>query len=77
MLNDTRPILVPGVGAQGGDVAATLEAGLQSGGRGLIIHASRSLMYAYEQHRGISVADATRAAMTALHDQIKAAVAKS
>lgn len=39
------PILVPGIGAQGGDVAAVLRAGLDSGGGGLIINAARSILY--------------------------------
>lgn len=40
------PILVPGIGAQGGDVAAALRAGLDSRGGGLIINASRSIIHA-------------------------------
>ncbi len=40
------PILVPGVGAQGGDVAAVLRAGLDSQGGGLLINAARSILYA-------------------------------
>jgi orotidine-5'-phosphate decarboxylase len=38
--------LVPGVGAQGGDVQAVVEAGLNSQGRGLIISSSRGIMSA-------------------------------
>ncbi len=40
------PILVPGIGAQGGDLRGTLEAGLDSNGQGLIISVSRSILYA-------------------------------
>lgn len=40
------PILVPGVGAQGGNVAATIRAGQTSAGRGLIINSSRAILYA-------------------------------
>ena len=40
------PILVPGIGAQGGDLDATLRAGLDSHGRGLIISVTRSIIYA-------------------------------
>jgi orotidine-5'-phosphate decarboxylase len=40
------PFLVPGIGAQGGDLRATLEAGLDLRGRGLLISASRSIIYA-------------------------------
>ena len=35
--------LVPGIGAQGGDLAATLHAGLWADGSGLLINASRSI----------------------------------
>jgi len=40
------PFLVPGVGAQGGDVAAILDAGQTDNGRGLIINSSRGVIYA-------------------------------
>ncbi len=40
--------LVPGIGAQGGDVAAVVSAGLDSEGKGLIISASRSILFAIE-----------------------------
>jgi uridine monophosphate synthetase len=39
-------ILVPGIGAQGGDLEAALAAGLNEDGQGLIINASRSIIYA-------------------------------
>jgi orotidine-5'-phosphate decarboxylase len=39
------PILVPGIGAQDGDLAGTIRAGLDSQGQGLIISASRSVLY--------------------------------
>jgi uridine monophosphate synthetase len=39
-------ILVPGIGAQGGDLEKALAAGLNEEGRGLIISASRSIIYA-------------------------------
>ena len=38
--------LVPGIGAQGGDLAATLAAGLRPDGAGLLINASRSIWQA-------------------------------
>ena len=40
------PLLVPGVGAQGGDVAAAVAAGRDKQGAGLMISASRSVLYA-------------------------------
>lgn len=39
------PILVPGIGAQGGDLEATLSAGLTEKKSGLIISAGRSIIY--------------------------------
>ena len=38
-------LLVPGIGAQGGDVKAVVEAGKNSRGAGLIISASRSIIF--------------------------------
>jgi len=38
-------LLVPGIGAQGGDLQATLHAGLRSDGLGLLISASRSIIF--------------------------------
>jgi orotidine-5'-phosphate decarboxylase len=64
------PILVPGIGAQGGDVDATVRNGLDDRGAGLLLFASRSLLYAYEKHDGLSVQDATRTEIEALHAQI-------
>ncbi|MGJ8663860.1 MAG: orotidine-5'-phosphate decarboxylase, partial [Marinicella sp.] len=40
------PLLIPGIGAQGGDIQATLKAGLRSDGKGLIISSSRGIIYA-------------------------------
>jgi orotidine-5'-phosphate decarboxylase len=38
--------LVPGIGAQGGDLEATLDAGLDANGAGLLINSSRNIIYA-------------------------------
>jgi len=67
------PLLVPGVGAQGGDVEATVKAGMDAGGRGLIIHASRSLLYAYEKQPDVAFDEATHREMIALHATVAAA----
>ncbi len=40
------PLLVPGVGAQGGNLGEVLRFGLDSKGRGLLINASRSIIFA-------------------------------
>lgn len=39
-------LLVPGLGAQGGDVEATVKNGLNSQGRGMIVNSSRGIIYA-------------------------------
>ena len=59
--------LVPGVGAQGGDVAAVIGNGLDKGGRGLIINVSRQVLYA-SREKDFAVA-AARAARQ-LRDEI-------
>jgi orotidine-5'-phosphate decarboxylase len=40
------PLLVPGIGAQGGDLEAVVRHGADSRGAGLIINAARSILYA-------------------------------
>jgi orotidine-5'-phosphate decarboxylase len=40
------PLLVPGVGAQGGDLAAVIREGADARGEGLVINASRAVLYA-------------------------------
>jgi len=40
------PILIPGIGAQGGDLEASVKAGLDVGGRGIWINSSRSIIFA-------------------------------
>lgn len=62
------PLLVPGVGAQGGDLEAVLAAGLDSAGWGLVINASRSVLYAGS---GGGYADAARDAAKAMRDEIR------
>lgn len=52
------PLLVPGVGAQGGDAATVVEHGAIADGRGLIVSSSRAILYASD---GDDFADAARA----------------
>jgi orotidine-5'-phosphate decarboxylase len=52
------PILVPGVGAQGGDAATVVEHGAGRSGRGLIVNSSRAILYASD---GDDFAEAARA----------------
>jgi len=61
------PFLVPGVGAQGGDVAQVVRNGQTAAGTGLIISSSRGILYATS---GEDFADAARSATQTLRDQI-------
>lgn len=45
IVGDEMTFLIPGIGAQGGDLEATLRAGLNGGGKGLIINSSRGIIY--------------------------------
>ncbi len=45
-LGNAIPILVPGVGAQGGSLATAVREGVDAHGRALIVNASRSILYA-------------------------------
>jgi orotidine-5'-phosphate decarboxylase len=63
------PLLIPGVGAQGGDVAATVAAGRDSRGWGMIINSSRGIIYA---SRSDDFAQAAYLATVRLGDEINA-----
>ena len=45
-VGDSVPLLVPGIGAQGGDIAATCAAGCNAQGTGMMINSSRAILYA-------------------------------
>lgn len=64
------PILLPGVGAQGGDLVASIAAGLDRTGEGLLVVAARQVMYASS---GRDFAAAARAAASQLREQIESA----
>jgi orotidine-5'-phosphate decarboxylase len=61
------PILVPGVGAQGGDAEAVVRNGATRSGDGLIISSSRAILYA---GNGEDFAAAARKASLALREEI-------
>jgi orotidine-5'-phosphate decarboxylase len=63
------PLLVPGIGAQGGDVEATVTAGRDSRGFGMMINSSRAILYA---SNGDDWATAAREAAETTRDQIRA-----
>jgi orotidine-5'-phosphate decarboxylase len=61
------PLLIPGVGAQGGDVDATVAAGQDEHGWGMVINSSRAVLYASDRS---DFADAAAAVAVATRDQI-------
>jgi orotidine-5'-phosphate decarboxylase len=63
----TMPILIPGAGAQGGDVAAVVTANRGAGSDAFLINASRSILYASD---GTDFAEAARSAAQALDAEI-------
>jgi orotidine-5'-phosphate decarboxylase len=66
----SMPILIPGVGAQGGDVAAVVAANREAGSNAYLIAASRSIAYA---SCGEDFAEAARASAEALDAEIRLA----
>ena len=68
-LTGDMPLLVPGIGAQGGDVHATVTAGRDRNGVGLMINSSRAILYAGKDE---DFADAARVVALATRDAINA-----
>jgi orotidine-5'-phosphate decarboxylase len=74
-LAPTLPLLIPGVGAQGGDAAATVQAGLRVNAAGeitgpVIVNSSRAVLYASS---GADFAQAARRVALATRDTLNAA----
>ena len=65
------PLLIPGIGAQGGDLVATVKAGRDTNGRGMLINSSRAILYASS---GADFAEAARAEALRTRDAINAAL---
>ncbi|MEO7066306.1 MAG: orotidine-5'-phosphate decarboxylase [Rhodanobacter sp.] len=61
------PLLVPGIGAQGGDVEAVVRHGQTATGDGLLISSSRAILYA---SNGADYANAARLAAQTLRDSV-------
>ncbi len=61
------PLLIPGIGTQGGDLALTVRYGVDAQGERAIINSSRQIIYA---SRGKDFAEAARRAASILRDQI-------
>ena len=65
----TLPLLIPGVGAQGGDAVATVKAGLREHGS-IIVNSSRAILYASS---GADFAQAARAQALATRETLQQA----
>ncbi len=61
------PILIPGIGAQGGDLEKTVAAGKDERGKGLIVNSSRGIIFASS---GADFAEAARRETWKLRDAI-------
>ncbi|NUQ11168.1 MAG: orotidine-5'-phosphate decarboxylase [Gemmatimonadaceae bacterium] len=66
-LAPTLPLLIPGVGAQGGDVEAVVRNAKTADGTGLIVSSSRAILYA---SNGDDYAEAAANAARTLRDEI-------
>ena len=63
----SMPLLIPGIGAQGGDLASVVRYGVDSQGEKAIINSSRQIIYA---SRGKDFAEAARRVASELREQI-------
>lgn len=70
LVGDNIPILIPGVGAQGGSLELAVQNGMNSRGDGIVINASRSVLYA-DAIDGRSFAEAARAEVMRMNDVIR------
>ncbi len=57
------PLLVPGIGAQGGDIEATVKSGRTYNGTGMMINSSRAILYAVPKANEDFAAAARRVAL--------------
>jgi orotidine-5'-phosphate decarboxylase len=64
------PILVPGVGSQGGDLEKVLEFGTDDVGWGVLINVSRGIMFAFQKEGG-GYKEAARNAALRFHGSIR------
>jgi orotidine-5'-phosphate decarboxylase len=66
------PLLLPGVGAQGADVAQAVMNGQTAKGTGLMVSSSRAILYGSQRAAGADFAAGARAAAEALRREINA-----
>ena len=74
-LLEDAPILIPGIGAQGGDIDATVKAGSIANklGTGMMINSSRAILYASS---GADFAEAARKVALSTRDALRTAAEK-
>lgn len=70
LLAPDLPILIPGIGRQGGDLAASVKAAEDT----FLINASSGILYAFEQRPDVNFAEAARLEAEHLHGEIQAAL---
>ncbi|MCI4349087.1 MAG: orotidine-5'-phosphate decarboxylase [Thermoplasmata archaeon] len=73
-LGDGIPILVPGIGAQGGLLSSTVQQGADGNGRALLINASRSILFAETGPRWAEAAGAEARRMREQINQLRSGV---
>lgn len=74
ILGPSTPILIPGVGTQGGDLKKVLTNGTNEEGTGVLINVSRGIMFAFlkDEYQGLSMGEAARRETLKLHGMIRA-----
>ncbi len=73
-LGNSIPILVPGIGAQGGSLATAVREGVDAHGRALLINASRSILYASAESNWKRAAGAEAERLKVQINQLRAGV---
>ena len=68
IVDDDMPVLIPGIGKQEGDLEATLKAGINENGQGVIINSSRGIIFASD---GADFAEVARQETQKLDGEIK------
>ncbi len=73
-LGNGVPILVPGIGAQGGSLATTVREGADAHGRALLVNASRSILYASSERDWVRAAGREAERMKVQINQLRSGI---
>lgn len=78
IVGHNMPILVPGVGAQGGDLEKVLRFGTDERGGNILINVSRGIMFAYakDEYKGMKMAEAAEKAAKDYYNSIRKVLEK-